>query len=126
MDIKNYIEIGEKKAGKQIELARILGISDSYIRIVKTGRRGFPVEVCIELARYIGEDEIKVVAASQLVTEKDGRKRKIFESCFKNTDKAASIAMAAIVISVLTFAPMKPIQANQLNNNYVEYKLSAV
>jgi hypothetical protein len=36
------------------------------------------------------------------------------------------LAAAAIVISILTFAPMTPIQASQLNSNYVEYKLSAI
>ena len=95
MDMKNYIEMAEKKAGKQIELARILGISDAYIRAAKRGARGLPVDICILLARYIDEDEIKVIAASNLVTEKDEKKRKIFESCFTRA-ASAIFALAAV------------------------------
>ncbi len=36
MEMKTYIEKAEKKAGKQLELAKKLGISDAYIRMVKT------------------------------------------------------------------------------------------
>jgi len=124
MELKNYIEKGEKKAGKQIELAKILGISDGYIRMVKSKKRGLPVETCILLADFINEDRLEVIAASGLVTEKDETKRKIFESCFKNTDKAASILIAAIVISVLTFAPIAPVQASEINEtaSNINYK----
>lgn len=112
--MNEYLRKGQEKAGSQIKLAKILEISDRYIRLVRDGDRSLADDVCIKLADYIGEDRLEVIAASNLVTEKDERKRKIFESCFKHTDKAASIAMAAIVISILTFAPMSPIQAASL------------
>lgn len=116
-NISEYIEKAEKKAGTQKELAKMLGITTSYIRNVKAKKSGLPVETCIELADFIEADRLQVIAASGLVTEKDEKKRKILESCFKHTDKAASIAMAAIVISVLTFAPATPIQAAQLTES---------
>lgn len=111
MNIKKYIEIGEKKAGKQKILAEILNIADVNIRMAKSGKRGLPDAVCIQLADYIEVDRLEVIAASNLVTEKDEKKRKIFESCIKKTSKAASIIVAAGVISIMT-----P-QANALNNN---------
>lgn len=43
MKMKNYIEQGEKKAGSQKELSNILGISASYIRMVKAGQKGFSI-----------------------------------------------------------------------------------
>ena len=95
MKINDYLETAEKKAGKQIELARILGISDRYIRMVRDGKRGFPDDICILLADYINADRLEVIAASNLVTEKDEKKRKIFESCFT---KAATIAAAALFL----------------------------
>lgn len=102
MEMKKYLELGEEKAGKQIELAKILGIPDSYIRIVKSGRRGLPADVCIKLADYIGANRLEVIAASNLVTEKDEEKRKIFESCFTH---AASVLIAlAAVYNFLPFA----------------------
>lgn len=95
MNMKKYLELGEEKAGKQIELAKILGIPDSYIRIVKSGRRGLPADVCIKLADYINADRLEVIAASNLVTEKDVEKRKIFESCF-TTAASVSFLMLAV------------------------------
>lgn len=116
MEMKSYIEMGEKRAGKQIELAKMLKVSDSYLRMIKTGRRGLPDDLCIVLADYIGADRLEVIAASNLVTEKDEEKRKVFESCFKkNNNAAASVLSAAIIISILTFAPAKPAQAQGAN-----------
>ena len=120
MKLKTFIEAAEKKAGKQIELARMLGISDAYIRMVKAEKRGFPDDICIRLADYIGADRLEVIAASNLVTEKDEEKRKIFESCFS---RAASIVIASSVISILTLSPQAPAHADLLlptvnNTNY--------
>lgn len=108
MKMIKYIEKAEKKAGKQRELANILGISDAYIRSVKRGSRGLPDAVCIKLADYIEEDRLEVIAASNLVTEKDEEKRKIFESCFR---KVAGVAAAAVVTSILTFSNASPTHA---------------
>lgn len=124
MEMNKFIEKAEKKAGKQIELARILGISDAYIRMVKTGRRGFSDDICIKLADYIEEDRLEVIAASNLVTEKDEEKRKVFESCLKKSSKAATVTITAFVISILTLAPQAPIHADQNNKtvNNINYK----
>lgn len=121
MQMKNYIELGEKKAGKQAELAKVLGISDAYIRAVKRGSRGLPDVTCIRLADYIEVDRLEVIAASNLVTEKDEEKRKIFESCFQ---KVASVAAIATVTSVLTLTPASQTQAESqsLINNNINYK----
>lgn len=123
MKMKNYIELAEKKAGKQLELAKILDVSASYIRMVKAGKKGFSVDMCIVLADYIGADRLEVIAASNLVTEKDEKKRKIFESCFSS---AASIAAAAIVISILTLPLQKPVNAQEISSNLPLYKLLAI
>lgn len=117
MDIKTYIETGEKRAGKQIELARILGVRDTALRLAKSGKKGLPDAVCIELANYIKVDPLEVIAASNLVTEKDERRRKVFESCLKKSDKAAaSMTLALIVTMILTLTSVKPVQANSFNN----------
>ena len=119
-ELKIYIETGEKKAGKQIELAKILGISDVNIRMAKANKRGLPVEACILLADYIETDRLEIIAASNLVTETDERKRKILESCFTH---AASVTFVAFVISILTFAPIAPTHAalNDKTINNINY-----
>lgn len=118
MEMRNYIEIGEKKAGKQTELAKILGIRDSYLRQAKLGKSGLPDAVCIELADYINVDRIEVVAASNLVTEKDERRRKVFEKCLKKSSNAAvNMLIASIVTTILTMAPAKPANAGSQDTN---------
>ncbi|BBL35726.1 hypothetical protein Nstercoris_02001 [Nitrosomonas stercoris] len=86
MELRNYIETAERKAGKQIELARILDVSAAHIRMAKTGKRGLPDAVCIVIANYIGINPLHVIAASNLVTEKDEKRIEIYKSCFNSKD----------------------------------------
>jgi transcriptional regulator with XRE-family HTH domain len=120
MEMKKFIEMGEKKAGKQIELAKYLNIQASTLGLVKQGKKSLTAALCIKLARYINVDELEVIAASNLIIEKDEERRKIFESCLKKTSKAAGVTAAAIVISILTLAPIAPTGATlngKINNN---------
>lgn len=96
MKIKEYLEMGEKKLGKQILLAKYLDTRDSTIRLVKLGKMGLPVHNCIQLAKLIEVDPLKVIAASNLVTEKKEDRRKIFEACL-NTISMAAIGAALLL-----------------------------
>ncbi|MBK8605021.1 MAG: hypothetical protein IPN87_18850 [Saprospiraceae bacterium] len=78
--MKTYIEMGEKLAGNQAELAKLLDIKPNYLSMVKSDQRGLPDALCIQLADFIGTDRLEVIAASNLITEKDEKKRKLFES----------------------------------------------
>jgi len=120
MDMKSYIEKAEKKAGMQQELAKILNISSSNIRSIKAGKRGMPVDACIILADYIEEDRLEVIAASNLITEKDEKKRKILESCFR---KVASAAGITLVTSILTLAPEGTVNAQNLTPELAEIQI---
>lgn len=111
--MKTYIEIAEKKAGTQIKLAEILNISDAYIRNAKKGRSGLPDAICIKLADYIGVERLEVIAASNLVTEKDEERRKIFESCL-------SWFVVVIFASVLTVMTPSPAEASKYQDVTVQ------
>ncbi|WP_350135871.1 hypothetical protein [Nitrosomonas sp.] len=111
MKLNDYLDIAEKKAGKKIELARILGISDAYLRLVRNEKRGLAIEGCILLADYIDADRLEVIAASNLVTEKDERKRKIIESCF-STSRAASFTATALLLGVILIMTPSPAHAS--------------
>lgn len=102
MDMKKYIEMGEKAAGSQLKLAEYLGQFDTAIRRVKRGKAGLPNPLCIKLAQLIGENPLDVIVASELVTEKNAERRKLLESCFS---KAASIAFVAIMSMSVTPSP---------------------
>lgn len=108
MEMKKYIELGEKKAGKQIELAKILGVRDSTIRLVKTGHSRLPDALCIKLADFIEVDRLEVIAASNLMTEKNEERRKIFESCFS---KVASFTFAAFFLAIISIMTPSPANA---------------
>lgn len=120
MKLKNYIEEAEKKAGSQKELANFLEISASYIRNIKACKSGLPDALCIKLADYIGADRLEVIAASNLVTEKDEKKRKIFESCFQ---KVASVATVAVVTSILTLSPQSTVKAEVLSEQFTKIQI---
>ncbi len=123
MEMKSYIEQGEKKAGTQKELANMLDVSASYIRMVKAGQKGLSIDMCIILADYIGEDRLEVIAASNLVTEKDEKKRKILESCFR---KVAGVAAAGIITAIVTLPTASPVNASDFSKNLPTYKLYAI
>ncbi|SFU39688.1 hypothetical protein SAMN05216339_1023 [Nitrosomonas eutropha] len=113
MEMKTYIEMGETKAGSQIALAKYLGQYDSGLRAVKGGKKGLPDAVCIKLADYIGVDRLEVIAASNLVTEKDEERREIFRSCFeKSKERATATIIGSLVISLLTLAPLESREAS--------------
>jgi len=115
MKMNEYLEKAQRKAGSQIKLAKILGISDRYIRLVRDGERSLADDICIKLADYIKEDRLEVIAASNLVTEKDEEKRKVFESCFR---KVASIAAAGIVTALVTIPIGSPTHAGSIEPVY--------
>jgi len=120
-ELKKYIETGTEKAGTQKELAKIIGIADANLRTAKSGIRGLPIEVCIQLANYLKEDELKVILASEMVTAKDEKKRKILESCFTKQktsirENAAKMIIGGLVISMLTLSPLESAEAKVVEN----------
>ena len=128
--MKKYIELGEKKAGKQIELAKILGVRDSTIRLVKTGHSRLPDALCIKLADFIEVDRLEVIAASNLMTEKNEERRKIFESCFSKVANFAAAALFLGVISMMTPSPsnasQQSLSANSVTQLFVLCKIEYV
>ena len=100
-DLKTYIERGEKQAGGQKALAELLHQHPGNLRGAKAGLKGLPVAVCYQLAELIGEDERRVVAASELITEKKAERRAVL---LPFVSHALSILLVA-VISIMTTTP---------------------
>lgn len=78
MDLHELIDAGSKKAGEQKALASLIGVSEKNISDAKAHRRGLPAAACFLLADYLGINADRVIAASELVTEKNEEKRKVF------------------------------------------------
>ena len=78
MMMKNYIEEGAKKAGSLTALGRILGISQPDMSNAKAMKKPIPAKAVVQLAEYIKADLKLVIAANELVTEKDEEKRQFW------------------------------------------------
>lgn len=111
MELKDYLEIGAKKAGSLTALGKYLDMSQPTISGAKAHKRPLTTKAAVQLANYIGEDVTAVIAANELVTEKDESKR-AFWSLFVEHARAASVALAlTLVTNFLT-----PTQAEAATN----------
>ncbi len=119
MDMKKYIEMGEKASGSQLKLAEYLGQFDTAIRRIKRGKAGLPNPLCIKLAQLIKVNPLDVIVASELVTEKNEERRKLLESCFS---KAAGILLIVGISSIVTPTPAQAAPAlESMKENTVYY-----
>ena len=124
MEMKKFIEMGEKKAGSQAKLAEIIDTRYTTLVAVKAGKKSLTTATCMLLAQYIGVEEVKVISASNLIIEKDEKRRKIFENYLKETDKAASFVVAALFLAVISITSPNPANASQAtisNGSYIYY-----
>ena len=108
MELREYIEEGAAKAGSVSALARMFGMNQPDLSNAKSHKRPLPAKAVVQLAEYIGADLKSVIAANELVTEKDEAKR-AFWSPFVQGAKAASIALA--LIAVTSFVTPSPAEA---------------
>lgn len=113
MELRDYIADGVRKAGTVIKLAETIGVPPNNITDAKAHRRGLPNYALYKLAEYLGENVGHVIAASELVMEKDPKKRAIFAPFVQRT--AATVLIAA---SVTGIAPTDSQTAN--NTNYTQ------
>jgi len=127
MDMRELIELGNKKAGEQKALAALLHLAPTVLADAKAGRRGIPAPSCFLLAEYLGIDPARVIAASELVTEKNEERRKVFYPFVMG--RAAMIATMSALIGATALPPeshassgfMTPVCAK--SSHYVKYRL---
>lgn len=75
MELRNFLDAGIQKAGTLTALSREIGITQPELSNAKAGRRSLPNHAIIALADYTKSDLRAVMAANELVTEKDERRR---------------------------------------------------
>lgn len=97
MLMRDYIEQGAKKAGSLTALGMMLGLSQPRMSHVKAGKEKLPAQAMVQLADYVEADLKAVIAANELVTEKDEVKR-AFWSPFVQHAKAAGYVLATSLI----------------------------
>lgn len=84
MEMRDYLELGAKKAGSLTALGKMLDLSQPFMSQVKTGKKPLPLDAAVKLADYIGADLRSVVAANELITEKKPEKRAYWLPFVKN------------------------------------------
>jgi hypothetical protein len=105
MELTAYIIKGEEQVGSRPKLAESIGVRPNQITDAKAGRIGLPAYACVKLAQLIGEDERRVIAASELVTEKNPERRAVWlpfvqaiaETAKKQTARTAKRASDAMI-----------------------------
>jgi hypothetical protein len=117
MKLKFFLETGEKTMKTQRALAKYLEQDDSVLRAAKAGKRGLPDYTCIKLADLIDAPRLEVIAASNLATEKNEERRKLFETCFS---KAAGIILTVGAFSMATPSPVEAAPILDVTNNQLE------
>lgn len=76
MDLKAYISKGIGQAGSLTALAEQIGVMRESLSAANAGKRGLPPVACGKLADLLNVDRWDVVAASEILTEKDEAKRR--------------------------------------------------
>lgn len=123
MELRDYIEIGSKKAGSLTALGKMLDLSQPTISGVKAYKRALPIDAATKLADYIGADLRSVIAANELVTEKKEEKKNYWMQFVKSAN--AAIMIVALTVTTFVTAPEKAF-ANQGVNAPKLYTLQII
>ena len=99
MELLAYITKAIELKTDQTDLAHALGVHRDVLTHAKAGRRGLPTLACVKLAQLIGEDERRVIAASELVTEKNPERRAVWLPFVQEIAAAAMKSTARTVQS---------------------------
>lgn len=105
MELREIIELAEEKSGGRPQLAKALGIASNNITDAKGNRRGLPVGVCVMLADITGIEPMQVIAASELVTEKNEQRRASLLPYIRHAAAITGAVVSAFVINVMTPTP---------------------
>lgn len=109
MEFRSYIERAEKAAGSQKELGLMIGQSAGKLRQAKANKCGLPIAVCCQIAQLIGVDEMEVISASELVTEKKPERRAVL---LPFVNRVAGVILGIVGIVTLNMSPA-PAQASE-------------
>lgn len=86
-NLKYFIEKGAKKAGGISKLGDLLDVLQPHVSSAKAEKRQLPLSACVVLADYINESPLKIIAYSQLATEKDEKKIQIWKNLLEKNEE---------------------------------------
>ncbi|MDR2092847.1 MAG: hypothetical protein LBP58_05980 [Azoarcus sp.] len=92
MSLEEYITIAAQKTGGQKKLSEYINVEPTSITNAKMQRRGLPAAACVKLAQLINVNPLAVIAASELVTEKEEKNRALWREILRSNGKITAIA----------------------------------
>jgi hypothetical protein len=105
MELREYLEIGAKKAGNLTALGKMLDINQPMMSNIKAHKEKLPIAAAAQLADFIGADFKAVIAANELALETKQRRRNYWLN-FTSPARATPMILAlACVTSFLTPYP---------------------
>lgn len=121
MELRDYIEAGEKAKNGREALAAFLGVNPNNVTNAKRNARGLPIDACAKLAKLLGVPEIEVIAASELATEKKPEKRAFWLPFVEHAKAAAFVLTLASVTNFATPSPAKAGEYVMTSGNSLYY-----
>lgn len=101
MELREMIEAATKLVENQKLIAKVIGVAPNSLTDAKAGRRGLPASACIKLAKILEIDPIAVIAASELVTEKNAEKRALFAPFVLNLHQLQIVLTGMITAALI-------------------------
>ena len=120
MELREYLEIGSRKAGSLTTLGNLLGKGQTNMSQIKSGKMPLPIEDCVKLADYIDADRFDVIAAAKFASAKNEEKKNYWMQFVKSAN--AAIMIVALSVTTFVTAPEKAF-ANQGFDNPELYTL---
>lgn len=109
MDLPEMIDVAGKKFPSDAALARAIGVEPSLLCNAKKKKKPLPASACGKLGEILDIDRYSVVAASDLITEKNEERRKYLYPFVMG--RAAAIIVTTALIG--TTALPQNAEANQ-------------
>ncbi len=107
MELNDYIDMAVAKCGSIQAVADAIGTQRENLSAAKRGKRGIGAYPATRLAQIVGVEPLEVIAASELVTEKNEERRKFWSPFVEHARAACLMAGIAIVMSILTPSPVQ-------------------
>ena len=113
MNLRYYIELGILTKGSVTNLANALGVAPNNLTNAKAHTRGLPLVACFKLAEIIGHDVRAVIAASELVCEKNAERRGYWLNFLNPVMPTKSALFGLAGLLVTNFVTPSPAEASQ-------------
>jgi len=102
MELRDYINLGIVEFGTISALAEELGLQRESLSAAKHHRRGLPAYAIAKLSEILEIDPLVLMAASELVTERNEEKRGYWLPFVIEHANIARIASYVLILSVVT------------------------